>query len=164
MKHVRGFAFLFALQVAALNVHVASAASDDAFWVNFWGQPRITFYAAEESAFYQNLKEVMFARNEYNRCLNPKALDDDAQWLKEHPNVRLYVDGYASSRGEMTYNLMLSKRRADWVAQSLITRGVPKDRIILSVGWGELYPACLDDSDECRARNKVVRFTYVPSL
>jgi outer membrane protein OmpA-like peptidoglycan-associated protein len=164
MKHVCGFAFLFTLLIAALNVHAATPSSDDAFWVNFWAQPRTTFYGADEDAFYQNLKEVTFARNEYNRCLDPKALDDDGRWLKEHPNVRFYVDGYASSRGELIYNLMLSKRRADWVTQSLISRGVPEDRIILSVGWGELYPTCLEDSDECRAKNKVVRFTYVSNL
>jgi outer membrane protein OmpA-like peptidoglycan-associated protein len=164
MKHVCGFPFLFALLVAALNVHAASASSDDAFWVNFWGQPRITFYGPDEDAFYQNLKEVTFARNEHNRCLNPNVLDDDARWLKEHPNVRFYIDGYASKRGEQNYNLVLSQQRADWVKQSLIGRGVPEDRIKLSVGWGELYPTCLEDSDECRARNKVVRFTYVPNL
>jgi peptidoglycan-associated lipoprotein len=162
----KGFvsSFLFALLFATLSAHAARASSDDAFWVSFWGQPRVILYGPEEEMFYQSLKEVMFARNEYNRCLNPNALDDNARWLREHPNVRFYIDGYASSRGEMIYNLMLSKRRADWVKQSLISRGVPEGRIILSVGWGELYPTCLEDSDECRTRNKVVRFTYAPNI
>jgi outer membrane protein OmpA-like peptidoglycan-associated protein len=75
--------------------------------------------------------------------------------------VRFYVDGYASKRGNSDYNLVISQRRADWVKQSLINRGVAEDRIKLSVGWGELYPTCLEDSDECLAKNKVVRFTYV---
>jgi len=87
MKPLRGFAFFFALLITVLNMRAASSSSDDAFWVTFWQQPRTAFYGADENAFYQNLKEVMFARNEYDRCVNPKALDDDAQWLKEHPNV-----------------------------------------------------------------------------
>ncbi len=156
------FALLFALLFATARVGATGASSDDAFWVSFWGQPRVILYGPEEQAFYQNLKEVMFARNEYDRCLNPNALDDDARWLKEHPNVHFYIDGYASTRGEPIYNLMLSQRRADWVKQSLISRGVPEDRVRLSVGWGELYPTCLEDSDECLTKNKLVRFTYVP--
>ena len=74
---------------------------------------------------------MTFARNEYDKCLNPNALDDDARWLTEHPNVRFYIDGYASTRGDQTYNLILSQRRADWVKQSLVSRGVPEDRIRL---------------------------------
>jgi outer membrane protein OmpA-like peptidoglycan-associated protein len=160
----QGFAFALLLVLFAMvtRVSAASSSSDDAFWVSYWGQPKVVLYGPGEEAFYQNLKEVIFARNEYDRCLNPNALDDDARWLKEHPDVRLYVDGYASKRGEQTYNLVLSQQRADWVKQSLISRGVPGDRIKLSVGWGDLYPTCLADSDECRAKNKLVRFTYVP--
>jgi len=162
MRHDIAFALLFSLLFATPRVGAASASSDDAFWVSFWGQPRVILYGPEEQAFYQNLKEVMFARNEYDRCLNPNALDDDARWLKEHPNVHFYIDGYASTRGEQVYNLMLSQRRADWVKQSLISHGVPEDRIKLSVGWGELYPTCVEDSDECLNKNKLVRFTYIP--
>ena len=163
MRYGFAFALLFALfATVTARAGNASSSSDDAFWVSYWAQPRVILNGSEEGAFYQNLKEVLFARNEYDQCLNPDALDDNARWLKEHPNVRFYIDGYASARGEMIYNLMLSKRRADWVQQSLISRGVPEDRIKLSVGWGELYPTCLEDSDECLTKNKLVRFAYVP--
>lgn len=104
----------------------------------------------------------MFARNDYNRSVNPSALDDNARWLNEHPNVSFYIDGYASKRGDQDYNLKLAQLRAEWVKQSL-RRGVDEDRIKLVVGWGQLYPSCLDETDDCRAKNKVVRFTYVPA-
>ena len=152
---------LFAL-FAICIVAVGSAVADDSFWVGYWAHPRPILYGGEEEAFYQNIKEVMFARNDYNRSVNPGALDDNARWLKEHPNVNLYVDGYASTRGDQDYNLKLSQLRAEWVKQSLIKRGVNEDRIKLAVGWGQLYPSCLEESDDCRAKNKVVRFTYVP--
>jgi outer membrane protein OmpA-like peptidoglycan-associated protein len=153
------FAFLFAL-FATVAPRVSTASP--VFWVSFWGQPRVILNGPEEQAFYQNLKEVVFARNEHDRCLNPSALDDNARWLKEHPSVHFYIDGYASTRGEQNYNLILSQQRADWVKQSLVNRGVPEDRIRLSVGWGELYPTCLEETDECWNKNKLVRFTYVP--
>jgi len=166
MKHGLVFSLLLAALFATVTARVgtASSTSDDGFWVSYWAHPRIILNGPDEEAFYRNLKEVLFARNEYDQCLNPDALDDDARWFKEHPNVRFYIDGYASKRGELNYNLTLSQRRADWVKQSLISRGVPEGRIRLSVGWGELYPTCLEDSEECRSKNKLVRFTYVPGL
>ena len=164
MKKGLVFAVLFALAFATVTAKVGAArpTSDDAFWISFWRQPTIILNGAEEEAFYRGLKEVVFDRNVYDKCVNPAALDDDARWLKEHPNVYFYIDGYASKRGGQDYNLIISQRRADWVKQSLIHRGVSEDRIKLSVGWGDLYPTCLEDTEECRAKNKVVRFTYVP--
>jgi hypothetical protein len=163
MKIGLSLLFRFALlAAAAAQVDLASAAPDQAFWVDHWAKPKIILYGPDEEAFYQNLKEVVFARNEWDRCQNPGVLDSNARWLKAHPSERFFIDGYASSRGEQNYNLVLSQRRADWVKDNLILRGVSPDQIRLSVGWGELYPTCLEDSDECRARNKVVRFTYLP--
>jgi len=164
MRNHFAFTLPFAL-LAVLGTTPTGAGkplSDEAFWVSYWAQARTILNGPDEEAFYQNLKAVMFLRNESERCTNPEALDDDARWLKSHPNIRFYVDGYASKRGDSDYNLKISKRRADFVKQSLINRGVRADRIVLSVGWGELYPSCLEDTEECLARNKVVRFTYFP--
>jgi outer membrane protein OmpA-like peptidoglycan-associated protein len=164
MKRNNVLIIFFASFLAGVPAETGSAKvlTDDVFWVSFWGQPRVNLYGSEELEFYQDLKEVLFARNEWDRCVNPNALDDDARWLKNHPNVKFYIDGYASKRGEQIYNLTLSQRRADWVKQNLVSRGVPEDRIKLSVGWGELYPTCLENSDECLAKNKLVRLTYAP--
>src|SRR5215467_2971361 len=140
----------------------AGANLDSSFWVSYWSQPKPILYGAEEEAFYQNVKDVMFSRNQYTRAVNPGALEADALWLKEHPNVHFYIDGYASKRGDQDYNLKLSQLRAEWVKQSLVKSGVSENQIALAVGWGELYPTCLEDSDDCHAKNKVVRFTYVP--
>jgi len=162
MRQGFALALLFALLFATVTERVgaASTSPDAAFWVSYWAQPRVILNGPEEEAFYQNLKEVTFARNEYDKCLNPNALDDDARWLTEHPHVHFYIDGYASTRGDQAYNLILSQRRADWVKQSLVSRGVPENRIRLSVGWGELYPNCVGNSDECLNKNKLVRFRY----
>jgi peptidoglycan-associated lipoprotein len=153
-----------ALLVLATTAEVAAANAfdDDNFWVAFWSQPRVNLFGPEQEAFHQNLQDVVFARNEFDRCLNPQALDDNARWLKEHPSARFFIDGYASKRGETIPNLVLSQRRADWVRNSLLSRGVPESQIRLSVGWGELYPTCVDQSDACLAKNKLVRFTFLP--
>jgi hypothetical protein len=140
-----------------------SSSGGAAFWVAYWAGPRVILFGPEEDAFYKNMKDVMFLRNDYDAPINPSALDDNVQWLKDHPGVRFFVDGYASITGDMVYNLALSQRRADWVKQTLVSRGISENRIVVAAGWGELYPACAEDTQECRNRNKLVRFIYYPS-
>jgi outer membrane protein OmpA-like peptidoglycan-associated protein len=140
----------------------AGSASSDAFWVDYWARPRVILFGPEEENFYQHIKDVMFPRDGDDNPINPDALDNNIQWLKDHPSVRLFVEGYASSRGELIYNLALSQRRADWVKQALVSRGIPENRIALAVGWGQLYPVCPELTDECWNRNKLVRFVYSP--
>lgn len=148
---------------ATMLAQATSSSVNTAFWVAYWAKPRVILYGPEEDAFYKNMKDVMFLRNDYAAPINPSALDDNVQWLKDHPGVRLYINGYASITGDIVYNLALSQRRADWVKQTLVSRGIPESRIVLAVGWGQLYPVCAEDTQECRDRNKLVRFIYCPS-
>jgi peptidoglycan-associated lipoprotein len=134
--------------------------SGDAFWVAYWGQPRVVLYGPEEQAFDDNMHELKFARDDSNDPTDPGALDRDVQWLKDHPGDRFYVEGYASSRGEVIFNLALSQRRANWVKETLVSRGIPESRVVLAVGWGQLYPVCPELNDECWNKNRLVRFRY----
>jgi outer membrane protein OmpA-like peptidoglycan-associated protein len=153
---------LLPLAVAVAQEGTTESSADVAFWVSFWARPRPIVFGAEEEAFYKNMKEVMFPWNDHEPA-NPSDLDSNAQWLKEHPNVHFYIAGFASSRGEIIYNLNLSQRRAEWVKQALISRGIPEDRVVMAVGWGQLYPVCPELNDECWSRNRLVRFIYRPS-
>jgi hypothetical protein len=148
---------------ATMLAQVTSSSPDSAFWVSHWAQPPVLLFGSEEEAFYKNMKEVMFLRNDYNSPTNPSALDDNIQWLKDHPGVRFYVNGYTSITGDLLYNLALSQRRADWVKQTLVNRGISESRIVVAAGWGQLYPVCAEDTQECRDKNKLVRLIYSPS-
>ena len=136
---------------------------DVAYWVAYWAQPRVILFGPEEQAFNQNLHEIMFPWNDHDEPSNPGTVDDNVRWLKEHPSDRFYIDGYASSRGTLIYNLALSQRRADWVKQTLISKGIAENRIVLAVGWGQLYPVCPETNDECWSKNRLVRFSYAPN-
>ena len=139
------------------------SSANTAFWVTYWEQPKPLVFGPEQAAFTQNMQDVMFAHDDDDNPSNPSALDNNVQWLKEHPGDRFYIHGYASSRGDLLYNLALSQRRADWIKQALISKGIPEDRIVSAVGWGQLYPACAELDDECWARNRLVRFVYSPN-
>lgn len=136
---------------------------DAAFWVDHWSRPPVIVFGPEEETFYQNMQVILFPYNDHDEPSNPSALDSNAQWLKDHPNVRFYVDGYASSRGDWLYNLHLSQRRADWVKQQLVSHGIAESRIKVSAGWGELYPVCPEANDECWTKNRLVRLVYAPN-
>jgi outer membrane protein OmpA-like peptidoglycan-associated protein len=65
--------------------------------------------------------------------------------------------------GSEAYNLNLSGQRAEWVRHLLIRKGIAENRIRLAVPWGMLYPACTEGTEECHAKNRVVRFAYSPN-
>src|SRR5215469_9088497 len=120
----------------------AGSSPNVAYWVDYWSRPHVNLFGAEQEAFNANMQPILFPYDDHDEPSNPNVLDSDVQWLKDHPNVRFYIDGYASSRGEMIYNLALSQRRAYWVKQTLVSRGISESRILVAAGWGELYPVC----------------------
>jgi outer membrane protein OmpA-like peptidoglycan-associated protein len=136
--------------------------TDVSYWVAYWAKPRLVLFGSEEEAFNTNVHEIMFPWNNYDGPLNPNVLDGNVAWMKDHANDRFYIEGYASSDGELGYNLNLSRQRADWVKQTLINKGIPEDRIVLAAPWGQLLPACPELNEDCWSKNRVVRFVYSP--
>jgi hypothetical protein len=121
-------------------------------------------FGPEQAEFNQAMKEVPFGWNEHETTTDLGALQADVQWMKDHPSVRFYIEGYASTRGEdIIYNLVLSAKRAETVRQALLEMGIPENRIVLTTGWGQLYPVCPEKNDACWSRNRRVIFRYVPS-
>ena len=141
----------------------SAAPADDAFWVAYWAKPKVTLYGPEEQAFNEGVHTITFAHDRFDHALDEDTLNADVQWLKDHPSAHFFIEGYASSTGTEAYNLRLSGYRADWVREVLIHKGIAKERILLAVPWGELYPACLEETEKCHAKNRVVRFAYHPN-
>ncbi len=52
------------------------------------------------------------------------------------------------------YNLVLSYRRAQWIKDSLVRRGVSESQIGFATGWGKLYPVCGQDDSDCYQKNR----------
>lgn len=154
---------LLASTAAFAQAGSAEPKTQTAYWVDHWSRPPVIVFGPNEEAFYQNIKIVLFPYDDHEEPSNASTLESNVQWLKDHPNVRFYVDGYASSRGDWLYNLRLAQRRADWVKQALISRGVAENRIKGAAGWGELYPVCPETNDECWSKNRLVRLVYSPN-
>ncbi len=79
-----------------------------------------------------------------------------ARFLKENPNIRIYIVGHTDNVGTLEYNLNLSKRRAEAVVKELTTKyGITQDRL-KAFGVGPLAPVATNDTEEGRAKNRRV--------
>ncbi|MGD9966752.1 MAG: OmpA family protein [Hyphomonadaceae bacterium] len=82
-------------------------------------------------------------------------LRDTGGILREYDQTTVDVIGHADSVGSDEYNLDLSARRADNVADVLQSGGVSSYRI-LKEGRGERQPIASNETDSGRARNRRV--------
>jgi outer membrane protein OmpA-like peptidoglycan-associated protein len=86
-----------------------------------------------------------------------KALDAAAAWLKVNPEQLVILEGYTDVAGPQAANLALARRRARWVMDYLIGRGIAASRITV-VSRGETGALCADRSASCQGRNRRVHF------
>jgi outer membrane protein OmpA-like peptidoglycan-associated protein len=90
--------------------------------------------------------------------LNPGAgrkLDQLAQFLNEHKDRRVQIDGFTDSIGTDSYNEELSQRRADSVKSALLVRGVDASRISTE-GYGKAFPVANNVDSGGRQLNRRV--------
>lgn len=86
--------------------------------------------------------------------------DLKASIIDKHPGTRVIVEGYTDDRGAQAYNLMLSQRRAQSVADWLKGHGVAASRLETK-GYGKLKPRYPNTTEENRARNRRVEIVVV---
>jgi len=82
-------------------------------------------------------------------------LDRLAQFLSEHPDRRVQIEGFTDSVGGDAYNLDLSERRAEAVKAALTTRGIDPSRIATE-GYGKAYPVASNGDSGGRQLNRRV--------
>jgi outer membrane protein OmpA-like peptidoglycan-associated protein len=90
--------------------------------------------------------------------LNPGAsrnLDQLVQFLTEHGDRRVEIDGYTDSVGTESFNLDLSQRRADTVKAVLVSRGIDSSRIA-SRGYGKDFEVASNSEAGGRQLNRRV--------
>ncbi|MBN1756967.1 MAG: OmpA family protein [Chitinispirillaceae bacterium] len=88
------------------------------------------------------------------------ALDYIVQFLKNFETLRYEIQGHTDSQGSDEYNLVLSAARAGSVTSYLISKGVPKDRVI-AIGYGETMPVADNKTSRGRAKNRRVEFKII---
>ena len=108
-----------------------------------------------EGDFTANVGDRIYF-SEDKSTLAPEAqetLRRQAQWLQQHGNVTVQVEGHADERGTREYNIALSARRATAAREFLIAQGINGNRIS-SIAYGKERPAALCDAEQCWSQNR----------
>lgn len=84
-------------------------------------------------------------------------LDAVVDVLKQHPNIRIEIQGHTDNKGSPAYNKKLSDRRAASVMKYLVSHGIDPSRLT-SKGYGMERPIVPNTSDQNRALNRRVQF------
>jgi peptidoglycan-associated lipoprotein len=80
-------------------------------------------------------------------------LTRDSQFLREHPQFALTVEGHCDERGTPEYNLALGERRASAARDYMVSLGVGADRL-QTISYGEERPVCQSVDESCWSQNR----------
>jgi peptidoglycan-associated lipoprotein len=119
-----------------------------------------TSNATEEELFSRNVKDIYFDYDKYDiRASEQGSLQADAQFLQQHSNIHITVEGHADERGSTEFNLALGTNRADTVKNALIQAGVSGSRI-KTISYGKEKPFCTESNESCWQQNRRGHFVY----
>jgi peptidoglycan-associated lipoprotein len=122
--------------------------------------PPSTPSVTDEDLFGQNVKDVYFDYDKSNiRADQQSAVQGDAQFLQQHPNINFVIEGHCDDRGSTEYNLALGDQRASSVKNALVTMGVDASRI-KTISYGKEKPFCMEDNESCWQQNRRGHFVY----
>jgi peptidoglycan-associated lipoprotein len=99
---------------------------------------------------------IYFAYDKYD--LSPEAINRlqmVATFLKDHPTLRILIEGNADERGSAEYNVGLGDNRARSAKNYLTGYGIPADKIE-TTSYGKerpAFPNCGED-EPCHAKNR----------
>lgn len=76
-----------------------------------------------------------------------------ANYLKQHPQVKVRIEGNCDERGTSEYNLALGERRAESARKYLIGLGVPSNEVS-TISFGKEKPLDPSHSEDAWAKNR----------
>jgi peptidoglycan-associated lipoprotein len=88
------------------------------------------------------------------------ALSQTAVYLRQHPEVKVIIEGHCDERGTTEYNLGLGQNRADETKKFLTSLGVTADRVS-TTSFGKEKPFCTAHDEECWQENRRAHFVRV---
>lgn len=107
------------------------------------------------------LNDFTFASNSALLTQNGKMnLEQILFFLNENPTVSLQIIAHTDNEGEISYNQILSEKRAKAVCQFLIEKGIDATRL-LPIGKGEKQPKVENTNQENKSQNRRVEFFVI---
>ncbi len=88
-------------------------------------------------------------------------LREQADWIRQFPEIRFSVYGHTDAVGSNAYNEGLGRRRAQTVVNYLVSQGVNRARLKALVSFGETRPVVATSDPERRNRRTVTEVSGV---
>jgi peptidoglycan-associated lipoprotein len=116
--------------------------------------PPAALQLSDQELFARNVKDIFFDYDRYNvRADQQAAAQSDAQFLAQHPSIKVLVEGHCDDRGSEEYNLGLGSSRANAIKEYLVSMGVSADRV-RTISYGKEKPFCNQDNEQCWQSNR----------
>ena len=80
--------------------------------------------------------------------------------LNDVPSLKIEISGHTDNIGAVSFNELLSQRRADAVVNYLVEKGVSIERLSAR-GYGQTNPVDSNDTPESRASNRRTEFEII---
>jgi peptidoglycan-associated lipoprotein len=81
----------------------------------------------------------------------------NAEFLRQHPQFDVTIEGHCDERGTNDYNLALGERRASAAVRELVAHGVAA-QALKSVSYGEEKAVCGTSDEACWQQNRRAHF------
>ena len=97
---------------------------------------------------------IYFDTDRYNvDAQDAAALQVQAQYFAQYPQITFTIEGHADERGTREYNIALGERRANSAKNYLVSLGVSANRIAV-ISYGKERPIALGSNEGAWAQNR----------
>jgi peptidoglycan-associated lipoprotein len=110
--------------------------------INQAGYLKDAFFETDKADLRDDTREVLAA---------------DAAWLKNHPSVKVTIEGHCDERNTSEYNLALGWRRANAAKDYMVSLGVIADNVA-TISYGEEKPFAAGHDETAWSQNRRVHF------
>jgi len=84
----------------------------------------------------------------------------NAKWLKDHPGLKIQIEGHCDERGTEDYNLALGEKRAKAVRDYLVSLGIAPSGLSI-ISYGESMPLDSGHDESAWAKNRRAHFAVI---
>ena len=116
---------------------------------------------SEEEQARMALHDLHFAFDSFELSDNARSvLALNLEWLKQHPGVKIEIEGHTDEQGTEEYNLALGSRRAKIISDYLVENGIDPARM-RTISYGESVPIDSALNEDAYAKNRRVHFAVM---
>ncbi len=82
-----------------------------------------------------------------------------AEYMKKYPAKTIVISGHTDNSGSAKFNMTLSQKRADFIRDVLVSKGISEKRIS-SIGYGQSQPTVSNATGSGRQENRRIEIKF----